>query len=106
VATFKEAVGNASAAGAGCALASGCCACGANETTPSAGSVHSDACVCLAGYAGAGCAPCALGSYKTAASSADCEACPEGKRIAWLNPSPPGFGVSAQPNGATANTSA
>jgi hypothetical protein len=78
VGTFKEAVGNASAAGAGCALLSGCCACGANETTLFAGSVHSDACVCLPGFAGLGCAPCAVGFYKAATSDAACEACPPG----------------------------
>ena len=52
--TFKDAVDNTSEPGAGCALAHGCCACGANETKLAAASVHSDACVCLQEYAGLG----------------------------------------------------
>lgn len=78
VATFKEAVGNSSESGAGCALLSGCCACGANETTLSTGSVHSDACVCQRGYENLGCAPCAVGYYKAEENDEACQACPAG----------------------------
>ena len=78
--TFKDAVDNTSEPGAGCALAHGCCACGANETKLAAASVHSDACVCLQEYAGLGlgCAPCGVGFYKAETSDAACQACAAG----------------------------
>jgi hypothetical protein len=76
--TFKDEVDNTSEPGAGCALAHGCCTCGANETTLAEASVHSDACVCLPGYAGRGCAPCGVGFYKAETSDAACQACAAG----------------------------
>jgi hypothetical protein len=78
VGTFKEAVGNSSASGVGCALAHGCCACPQSTTTLGEGATHMSACKCLPGYGGKNCPPCAVGFYKAATSDAACEACPPG----------------------------
>jgi hypothetical protein len=39
--------------------------------------------VCQPGFGGAGCAPCAVGSYKEATSHAACQACPAGSTTVW-----------------------
>ena len=76
--TFKEAVGNASLQGEGCALYYDCCACGVSRWTVDSGTVNSQDCVCIAGYEGAACESCAVGFFKTELSNAACEACPAG----------------------------
>jgi hypothetical protein len=74
--TFKEAVANASTAGSGCALAHGCCACGANEATLLVARVTSEWCKC--GFGGMTCAQCAAGFFKALTSDEACDACPAG----------------------------
>ena len=78
VGTFKENAGNASLAGPGCFQEDGCCQCPPNRTTLAAGSVQSGECLCLAGFGGAACQPCAAGSYKTDVSMEECASCPLG----------------------------
>lgn len=82
-ATFKEYAGDRVEHGPACApgmqsLSEGCCACRPNTITLAVASVHSSACVCVPGYGGAACLPCALGSYKSAMSMAECDLCPPG----------------------------
>jgi hypothetical protein len=78
VGTFKEQAGNRSVAGDGCFQQDDCCQCPPNRTTLSAGTVQSGECLCLAGFGGAACQPCAAGSYKTDVSMQECTSCPLG----------------------------
>ena len=67
--TFKEQRGNAT-----------CTACPAHSTTLDTGTTRQLDCVCTAGFSGdngTACTACAIGSYKTAAGSAECTLCPD-----------------------------
>ena len=87
IATFKEYAGDSADAGTACSLFAGCCRCGTNTATIASGSVHSSACVCLPGYGGPSCLPCAAGSYKSVTSTEACAECPPGATTLQLRSS-------------------
>lgn len=76
VGTFKEFAADSAEQGPACSLFAGCCSCRQNTVTLGPASVHSSACVCLPGYGGPACLPCAAGTFKADMGMAHCEACP------------------------------
>jgi hypothetical protein len=78
VATFKEFSGDTVVQSNACNVFAGCCACRVNTITLATASVHAESCLCLPGYGGPACLPCAIGYHKTTTSADECSECPAG----------------------------
>ena len=83
IGTFKEMASNMSVSTHACVPSNGCCACGLNSTTLTTQNVNPAACLCMPGFAGPSCDPCAVGFYKEITGTEECQACPYGSTTVY-----------------------